>query len=195
MIKRATECKRGAVVARTLGSRSARGVIGAWHGFRPLLVAISLLALGVGAPMADGPPPGSARPSAAVVYVSDNAFDDVMDGLRLAIEQRGFVINKILHMNQMLERTGADLGMEQALFGQAQSVEFCSATLSRRMMSEDPSRIVNCPFIIAVYTLADQPGKTLVAHRRISAAELETSAAMRDVASMLASIAEQSLSW
>jgi uncharacterized protein (DUF302 family) len=131
----------------------------------------------------------------AVVYTSNSSFDDVMDGLRLAIEERGLFINNIMNMNQMLERTGADLGAEEALFGQARSVEFCSAVLSRRMIAEDPARIVNCPFIIAVYTLPNEANKTHVAHRRFGAEELADSPAMGEVAAMLRGIAEQAVSW
>jgi uncharacterized protein (DUF302 family) len=138
---------------------------------------------------------GEEGAGAYAVYHSDSSFEDVMDGLRLAIEERGLFINNVMHMNAMLERTGADLGMEQPLFKQAQSVEFCSAVLSRRMMAENPARIVNCPFIIAVYTLAEEPGQTLLAYRRLPAAELADSAVMGEVAGMLAAIAEQAVSW
>lgn len=130
-----------------------------------------------------------------VVYESDSSFSDVMDGLRLAIEQRGMFINNVMHMNEMLERTGADLGLGGPLFGQAESVEFCSAVLSRKMISEDPRRIVNCPFIIAVYTLPDASGTTYVAHRKIPASETEQSPAMQEVAAMFEQVAGDAVSW
>jgi hypothetical protein len=98
-------------------------------------------------------------------------------------------------MNEMLERTGEDLGLGGALFGEAESVEFCSAVLSRKMISEDPRSIVNCPFIIAVYTLPGQPDVTYVAHRRYASEEIEQSAAMAEVAEMLKSVAEEAISW
>lgn len=129
------------------------------------------------------------------VYESDSSFSDVMDGLKLAIQQRGMFINNVMHMNEMLERTGADLDLGGPLFGEAESVEFCSAVLSRKMISEDPRRIVNCPFIIAVYTLPDQPNATYVAHRKIPASETEQSTAMQEVATMLEEIAEDAVSW
>lgn len=130
------------------------------------------------------------------VYESENSFSDVMDGLRLAIEQRGMFINNVMHMNEMLERTGQDLGFENdPLFEQADSIEFCSAVLSRKMISEDPRRIVNCPFIIAVYTLPGEPDTTYVAHRAIPSAETEQSEAMQAVAAMLQEIAEDAVSW
>lgn len=129
------------------------------------------------------------------VYTSTSPFPDVMDALRLAIEERGLFINNVMHMNEMLERTGADLGLGDPLFTDAESVEFCSAVLSRRMIAEDPARIVNCPFIISVYSLPDQPGKTFVAHRRLSPGELQSSEILREVADMLEGIAEQAIAW
>jgi uncharacterized protein (DUF302 family) len=129
------------------------------------------------------------------VYESDSGFSDVMDGLKLAIQQRGMFINNVMHMNEMLERTGEDLGLGGPLYEQAESVEFCSAVLSRKMISEDPRRIVNCPFIIAVYTLPGEPETTYVAHRVIPSAETEQSEAMKEVAAMLQDVAEDAISW
>jgi uncharacterized protein (DUF302 family) len=129
------------------------------------------------------------------VYTSESRFADVMDGLELAIQQRGMFINNVMHMNEMLERTGADLDLGDTLFDQADSIEFCSAVLSRKMISEDPRRIVNCPFIIAVYTLPGESGTTYVAHRQIPSAETDASPAMQEVATMLEEIAEEAISW
>lgn len=130
-----------------------------------------------------------------VVYESDSSFSDVMDSLKLAIQERGMFINNLMHMHEMLERTGTDLGLGGSLFGDAKSVEFCSAVLSRKMISEDPRRIVNCPFIIAVYTLPKDPGKTYVAHRKIPTSETEQSQAMQEVATMFEGVAEDAVSW
>jgi hypothetical protein len=95
----------------------------------------------------------------------------------------------------MLERTGEDLGLGGKIYEQAESIEFCSALLSRRMTEEDPSRIVNCPFILAIYTLPDQAGTTFVAHRVISEEEIAGSEVMAEVASMLQEVAEGATSW
>jgi uncharacterized protein (DUF302 family) len=130
-----------------------------------------------------------------VVYESDSSFEDVMDALKLAIEERGMYINNVMHMDEMLERTGKDLGMDEQIYKNAHSVEFCSAVLSRKMTAEDPNRIVNCPFIVSVYTLPDQPGTTHVVHRLISDAETARSAVMREVADMLKGVAEGASSW
>ncbi len=130
-----------------------------------------------------------------VVYTSESSFEDVMDALKLAIEEQGMYINNVMHMNEMLERTGKDLGMNEPIYGEADSIEFCSAVLSRRMTAELPARIVNCPFIIAVYTLPGESDTTYLVHRRIPAAEVESSAVMRDVAQMLETVATSASEW
>jgi uncharacterized protein (DUF302 family) len=129
------------------------------------------------------------------VYESESSFEDVMDGLKLAIQERGMYINNIMHMGEMLERTGKDLGMEDPIYTKADSIEFCSAILSRKMTLENPARIVNCPFIIAVYTLPNQPDATYVAHRVIPASETDESTVMQEVADMLKAVAEGATSW
>jgi uncharacterized protein (DUF302 family) len=156
---------------------------------RPIIPLLSLLLLALLLP---------SHASAAdryAVYQSDTPFADVMDGLRFAIQQRGMYINNVMEMNAMLERTGKDLGLGTPLFGEAESIEFCSAVLSRKMIREDPRRIVNCPFIIAVYTLPEEADTTYVVHRRIPRAEVEASAAMAEVAAMLEDVAEEAISW
>ncbi len=104
-------------------------------------------------------------------------------------------INNVMHLDEMLERTGRDLGMAETIYTHAHSIEFCSAVLSRRMTSEDPTRIVNCPFIIAVYTLPSEPDTTYVVHRRVPADEIEASPIMGEVAAMLEGVAEGAVSW
>jgi uncharacterized protein (DUF302 family) len=137
----------------------------------------------------------AAEPAGYAVYESDSSFEDVIDGLKLAIQERGMYINNVMHMDEMLARTGKDLGMEEIIYTRAQAVEFCSAVLSRRMTAENPARIVNCPFIIAVYTLPDDPDTTYLAHRRIPAGEAEASGVMREIADMLQSVADSAASW
>lgn len=132
---------------------------------------------------------------AYAVYESESDFETVLDGAKMAIEERGMYINNLMHMGEMLERTGRDLGMNEQIYRRAESIEFCSALLSRKMTTEDPSRIVNCPFILSIYTLPGQDGKTFVAHRVIDPDEIEGSAIMAEVAAMLQGVAEGATSW
>jgi uncharacterized protein (DUF302 family) len=129
------------------------------------------------------------------VYTSDSAFADVLEGLKMAIQERGMYINNVMNMGEMLERTGKDLGTDTPLYDEAESIEFCSAVLSREMSTENPAHVVNCPFIIAVYTLPEETGTTYVAHREIPADQVESSPAMGKVAGMLKGISEAAVSW
>ena len=138
-----------------------------------------LLALFTGQAAADSP---------FAVYKSESPHADVMDALKMAIEENGMYINNVMHMSEMLDRTGKDLGMDEKLYDHAESVEFCSAILSRKMTRENPARIVNCPFIISVYTLPNEPDTTYIVHRKIWIGDSE--GAMQEVAAMLKSLGE-----
>ncbi|MBK1719975.1 DUF302 domain-containing protein [Thiocystis violacea] len=133
--------------------------------------------------------------SGYALYRSNSAFEDVLDGLKAAIQERGMYINNVMDMGGMLERTGKDLGLNERIYTQAQSVEFCGALLSREMTAEDPARIVNCPFIISVYRRADDPDTTYLVHREVARQEREGSPAMAKVAAMLQNISEAAIDW
>lgn len=94
------------------------------------------------------------------------SFADTRDAVVTAIENRGLVINASSHISDMLDRTGSDLGKSRRIYEKAEILEFCSAALSRQMMETNPHDIVNCPFTIAIYTLAGQPATTWVGYRR-----------------------------
>jgi len=146
--------------------------------FRLHLPLLALLVILSGQTSADSP---------YAVYKSESGFNDVMDALKMAIEERGMYINNVMHMDEMLERTGKDLGLGGKLYEHAESIEFCSAILSRKMTSENPARIVNCPFIISVYTLPDQPDTTYIAHRKVWIGDGE--GIMMEIEAMLKSVA------
>lgn len=123
-----------------------------------------------------------------VTYSTEEAFGDVMDNVKMAIEDRGMYINNIMHMSEMLERTGKDLGFDKPVYLKAESIEFCSAVLSRKMTEEDPRRIINCPFIVSVYVLPAEPDKTYIAHRRLAGDD--AAGVMKDVKTMLEEVAK-----
>ena len=94
------------------------------------------------------------------------SFTDTRDAIVTAIENRGIVINYTARIADMLERTGADIGATRKIFDQAETVEFCSASLSRKMMESSPHYIVLCPFTISIYTLPGDTKGTWVAYRK-----------------------------
>jgi uncharacterized protein (DUF302 family) len=127
-----------------------------------LLAGLPRLALADGAHMA--------------IFTRQGSFADVRESVEMAITGRGFVINNISHVGDMLERTGKDLGGGKQVFIKAESLEFCSATVSRKMMEADPDNIVFCPYIISIYVLPEKPGEVRVAYRKT---QLTGSAASR----------------
>lgn len=88
-----------------------------------------------------------------------------------AITSEGLVINATGDIAGMLDRTGADLGDGTRLYQQAESFEFCSAIYSRKMMQADPHSIVFCPYVIAIYELASDPGTIYMGFKRMPHAE------------------------
>ena len=94
------------------------------------------------------------------------SFADTRECIVVAIGNRGLVVHYTSHIDDMLARTGADIGARRKVCEQAEIIEFCSAGLSRKMMEADPHNIVLCPFAISVYTLPGDKGGTWVAYRR-----------------------------
>lgn len=100
------------------------------------------------------------------LYTIEGKFEDVRMDIEMAIVDRGMVINNVSHIGNMLARTGEDIGADKQIFQKAEALEFCSATVSRRMMETDPHNIIFCPYIIAIYTLPAETNKVYVAFRR-----------------------------
>lgn len=100
-------------------------------------------------------------------YTMNDTFDSALFNLKEALKDKGMVINKVSHIGKMLKRTAKDLGKGKKIFAKAKNIEFCSATVSRKMMEANPHNIIYCPYIISIYSLADNPQKTFVSYRRL----------------------------
>ena len=98
----------------------------------------------------------------AVTFPFEGSFDDASFAVENAIMNRGLVIDYTSHVGDMLNRTGEDVGAEQALFDNAQIFLFCSAAVSRRVMEADPMNIVHCPYGIFI---AEMEGEVMIGHR------------------------------
>jgi uncharacterized protein (DUF302 family) len=100
------------------------------------------------------------------VFIRPGSFAEAREAVEMAITGRGFVINNVSHVGNMLERTGKDLGGSKKVFINAEALEFCSATVSRQMMEADPDNIVFCPYIISIYVLPEKPNEARIAFRK-----------------------------
>jgi uncharacterized protein (DUF302 family) len=139
---------------------------------------------------------GTAAAQPIVTFAKPGArFEDVRDDLKLAIESRGFVIDYQAQIGKMLDRTGKDLGAPKPLYADAQSLQFCSAQLSRRLMEADAANVVLCPFTLVVYATAASPQQVVVAYRRPlrPGGSAATRAALRDLNALLSHIAREAV--
>ena len=140
---------------------------------------------------------GAADPAPVVRYSAEQKYEYVRDDLINAINSRGFVIDQISHVGQMLDRTGKDLGTTKKIFGddQAQTFSFCSAVLSRKTMEADLHNIAFCPYTIVLYSTAAEPKKVYVAYRPPHSPDGSpaSKAALKEVEMLLDKISREAL--
>lgn len=101
--------------------------------------------------------PAAAVAGEAIVYQTEDSFEDAAFGVESAITDRGLVIDYVSHVGEMLARTKEDVGGGKALFEEADIFLFCSAVVSRRVMEADPDNIAHCPYGIFVRQAAGGP--------------------------------------
>jgi len=101
-----------------------------------------------------------------VVYRSPYDFETTRDNVADAILAQGLIISETLHIGDMLNRTGAVLGITQQIYVAAESLTFCSAAVTHSMLASDPHNIANCPFSIAVYVLTGEPSQVYLVFQR-----------------------------
>ena len=119
------------------------------------------------------------------VYSVEADIDDVAFGIETAIVDRGFVIDHVSHVGEMLNRTAADVGATTQVYDRADVFLFCSAVLSRKMMESDPHNIAHCPYSVFIYGLAGEPGMVHVGYREMP------EGVMKEVESLLDAIARE----
>jgi len=99
------------------------------------------------------------------IVQAESDFDTVKEDLEMAITTKGYTINGTLHMSDMLDRTGKDVGFPNPIYKRAESVEFCSAVLSHKMVQAHPANFTHCPLTIAIYTTVAEPEQVYLAFR------------------------------
>ena len=129
------------------------------------------------------------NPPIVVTQVKDE-FDAIKENIELAITGKGLKLSGTLHVSNMLNRTGKDLGFDRQIFEKAESVEFCSALISHKMAIASPENISVCPFTIAVYTYKNKPDTVYIAYRRPQLAG-NAEEVSKDIDNLLSSIVEE----
>ena len=136
----------------------------------------------------------AAEPSHLKLYTTKRDFDTVKEDVEIAITNRGLVIDHISNIGAMLDRTGKDLGTTRPIYGNAGSMQFCSASVSRRTMEADPTNIVFCPYIVIYYTRHDDPKTVYVGYRRpIPVGSAASKKSLEDVENLLDGIVREAL--
>jgi uncharacterized protein (DUF302 family) len=126
------------------------------------------------------------------LYEAKATFDEARQDLEDSIVNRGYVIDYNAKIGDMLERTGGDVGATRKIYSNAETMQFCSAVLSRKAMEAEPSNIAYCPYALLVYAKADVPGASVVGFRRLSETGSESSrAALREINAVLDDIARE----
>ncbi len=101
-----------------------------------------------------------------VTYPSTNDYQTTKENIELAIDGRGMLVSGTLHISEMLNRTGPDLGIKKPVFIKAESVEFCSSEISHKMVQASAVNLTVCPFTVSVYVLSNEPERVYVSYQR-----------------------------
>ncbi|MCK5917248.1 MAG: hypothetical protein KAG34_02430 [Cocleimonas sp.] len=102
-----------------------------------------------------------------IITKAGTSFEDINESVRMAITDGGMIVSGTLHISDMLNRTGKDIGFEKNIFKKSEAVEFCSALISHKMAVVHPANVSMCPFTIAIYELNDEPGVIYLSYRRV----------------------------
>lgn len=114
-----------------------------------------------------------------VSYTVDMPFEDLAFELEIAIEERGYVVDNVSHVGEMLNRTAADVGATGTLFEQADVYQFCSAVLSREMMAANVMNIAFCPYGIFLFREAGAE-QSVIGYRTLPEGEMQQVEALLD---------------
>ena len=143
-------------------------------------------AFGLGLPLAVAAEPH------IVTHAVQGSFDDVRLDLETAIINRGLVVDYEAFVGEMLKRTGADVGSDVEIFSRAESFQFCSAVLSRRMMEADPTNLGFCPHIVFAFERPGAEGTVHVGYRLLpETGSAETRAALAAVNALMDEIVRE----
>lgn len=124
----------------------------------------------------------------------EDTFDSVIENLKSAIENRGLLISGTMHISDMLNRTGKDMGIEKNIYKHAEGIEFCSASLSHKMAQVHPNNISACPFTIVAYQFEEGDDKIRLSYQKtVLSGDGEKVEA--EITKLLEGIVEETSSW
>jgi len=127
-----------------------------------------------------------------VSVTTDDEYDFVKENIEMAIADLGLIVSGTLHISDMLNRTGKDLGFDKPVFKKAEAIEFCSAKVSHQMAALHPGNVTVCPFTIAIYELTDKPNEIQISYHKV-ALEGDGEKLEQEIHAMLQGIVDEAL--
>jgi len=118
-------------------------------------------------------------------------FDEIRIDVENAIVNRGFVIDFHAKVGEMLNRTAADTGSAKTVYAAADSWQFCSAVLSRKMVEASVINIAYCPYVVFAYATVDEPNNIVVGFRRHDSSDQATAEVLKEIDTILGSIVDE----
>ena len=119
----------------------------------------------------------------------EGTFIEVSQSIRSAILGKGINIAHVLPASGMLHRTGPAFGYTEPVYLDAETFEFCSASISHKLARSNPDNIVLCPFTISVYVLREDPAHVRISYR-VPQGIKGSEEAISEVVTLLQSIVE-----
>jgi len=101
----------------------------------------------------------------AHTWTTEDTFENVTFAVENAIVGAGLVVDHVSHTGDMLERTKDAVGATKTLFTGADIFSFCSAKVSREVMTSDITNVQYCPYTIFVYETPENAGEITVGFR------------------------------
>ncbi len=164
-----------------------------WFASKTRLRQIILLLLGIAL---SAPLIGSAGEAPVVTVRVSGDFTDIRDGVKQAIEGKGINIAHTLAASDMLNRTGKDFGIDKNVFLQAETIEFCSARISHKLVQAGHENILLCPFAISIYVLSADPDHVHLSWRRpYTLADGKSTAAVQEMVDLIEAIIAEATEW
>jgi len=153
--------------------------------YTKILFSMWFLVVGAVVPFA------AAASSSIFILVVEEDFDNVSVDVESAIANRGFVIDFHSNIGEMLDRTAKDVGSMSAVYKRAETWQFCSSILSRKMVEVNPVNIAYCPYIVFAYETTDNPGMVVVGYKKHGSEDNASNAILNEIDEHLESIVNE----
>jgi uncharacterized protein (DUF302 family) len=140
----------------------------------------------------------SAALAESAVYtkvMEDAGYEETLASVKDIIIGKGINIAHTLPASDMLGRTGPDFGINEQVLKHGEIIEFCSASISHKLIKANPENITICPFSIAVYVLNSDPDNVRLTSRLPYVLDDQSKAATDEVQAFVKGIIDEAADW